>query len=518
MNRRRTCLLLVAAAVAGAAAAIAPATVASAQRAVTVRKFSVAIASDPRSMGDGGTWVFSNGRRDHGMYSLSNPKQIELSFGNSEVGGEVVFVAPHGKRLTPGFYPWAGDYPFHDPSDPGIYLIWENACSNNGGWFDIDRIRFSERGRLKRLAMTFGHHCDGNTHGFNGEIRIGPGAHRKDATVLPERRLWVPIEVGAEAWASRIHVVPLRRDVTLEGIGVRGPHRDDFVFDAGDCNESETLRRRGCTAKVRFVPRAGGPRSATLRVRAGGRQRSILEGLGLASRSTLDMTKEPGPAGGEPKTWFFSSVGGDFFRGWRFPDRGMETEVITAGDVGPRWYLTFSSTEDLRPGRRYEVPAAGDEVVNYMSISGDGGCSQETGWFTVDDFGFRKNGYGHYFDLDFEHHCDNADAALTGSYGFRVPTGETVEPTAVKGLRIRRRGATAKVTWKGSSSDDVSYYFLRYAVARRQQDALAGYPGYAGPRTSARLRGLPRRGKLNVAVYVVDDAGNVGGPTRASSR
>lgn len=506
-----------AAVVAGGAAAIAPATVSSAQKVIPVRKFSVAIASDPRSMGDGGTWVFRNGRRDHSMYSLSSPKQIELGFGNDEVGGRLVFVAPHERRLKPGFYQWAQGYPFQDPSAPGIALTWGNACSNDGGWFDIDRVRFSERGRLKRLAMTFGHHCDGNTHGFNGEIRVGPGAHRKDATVLPERRLWVPIEVGAESWSSRIHVVPLRRGVTLEAIGVRGPHRHDFVFEPDGCSEGETLRPRGCTAKVRFVPRAGGPRSATLRVLAGGRHRSIIEGLGLASRSTLTMTKEPGPAGGDPEAWSFSTVHGDFFRGWRFPGRGMETEVITAGDAGPRWYLTFSSTADLRPGQRYEVPAAGDEV-NYMSISGDGACSDETGWFTVDDFGFRKNGYGHYFDLDFEHHCDNADAALTGSYGFRVPTGETVEPEAVKGLRIRRRGATAKVTWKASSSDDVSYYFLRYSSARRLQDALAGYPGYAGSRTSARLRDLPRRGKLNVAVYVVDDAGNIGGPTRASSR
>lgn len=515
MNRRRTSLLLAAAVVAGGATAIVPATVSSAQKAITVRKFSVAIASDPRSMGDGRTWTFRNGRRGHAMYSMSNPRKIELGFGDDEVGGRLEFVAPHEKRLKPGFYQWAQNYPFQDPSAPGISLTWDTACSNSGGWFDIDRIRFSERGRLKRLAMTFGHHCDGSIHSFNGEIRIGPGAHRKDAVVLPERPLWVPIEVGSESWETRMYVVPLRRNVTLEGIGTHGPHRGDFVFDSHGCSEGETLRRRGCTARVRFAPETGGPRTAALRVRAGGRQRAILEGLALASRSTLTMTKEPGPAGGEPKSWSFSTVRGDFFRGWRIADRGLETEVITAED--DHWYLAFSSTAGLLPGRRYEVPGAGDEV-NYMSISGDGGCSQETGWFTVDDFGFRRNGYGHYLDLDFEHHCDNADAALTGSYEFRVPTGETVEPAAVKGLRVRRNGTRAKVTWKASSSGDVAYYFVRYAVARRVQDTMSGYPGYAGSRTSATLRGLPRRGKLRVAVYVVDQAGNIGGPTTLRGR
>jgi hypothetical protein len=515
----RTLLILV-----GVTASLLPLHQAKSQVPTRIPKFSLTLVSDP---GDfilqGATWVFANGdRRDSKLLRYDKGREsVKLSFGGGTQGGWLQFAAPPGRKLNPNFYDDAQRTAFRAAGHPGIDVsTGSRACSQISGWFDIKVIRFGSDGSIRRLWMTFEQHCEGALSALYGELRIGRGSHSSDAAVLPDRPSWPDVEVGAKSWELPVYVVPLRRGVEVASVVRRGSHRDDFMILENSC-PGRTLRRGvGCGLVLTFAPQRGGPRSSKLIVREGDRSHHVvLEGMAVPGTSRLTMDSEPGDYVGQGKSWQFSALAGDLFWSWTISDFGVETWIDTT--EGTAWFLDFGAPGGLQQGAHYaDAKRYGfSDGAPGMGVSGEHrGCSRVTGNFTVNQLGFRPNGLRHYYSITFEQHCEGREAALTGTIDYRAPIGETDPPAPVSAVRIQREGGRATVRWSPSTDLDFSYYIVRYRVGGRAPGGpLGGYRGGVSREESVTLRYLPRSRKVSVSVFTVDEAGNIGGPTRETS-
>ena len=160
------------------------------------------------------------------------------------------------------------------------------------------------------------------------------------------------------ALASDAHTVTVRNGGTASGViatTLSGPHPDDFWVRTNGCNATTLTVGAQCSIEVLFVPRDGGPRSATLTVRSGA---SVVT-VSLGGNGTFDPRLIPSPS-------MVTTRGVSVVYGVGFPPGDTFTVVVLGTDV------TLEGTADATGVFRAPLEAAGVLPLGAYTLHVDG--------------------------------------------------------------------------------------------------------------------------------------------------
>ncbi len=86
---------------------------------------------------------------------------------------ETDFAGPSSSPLTPGEYLNAQRYPFQPPGTPGLSVYGAGrGCNTLTGNFDVLKAVYSGTGALQAFSANFEQHCEGQSPGLFGWVRI----------------------------------------------------------------------------------------------------------------------------------------------------------------------------------------------------------------------------------------------------------------------------------------------------------------------------------------------------------
>ena len=423
------------------------------------------------------------------------------------------FAPPAGQALHPGLYTHAQRAVFREPGHPGIDISGDGrGCNNTSGRFDVKDIAFSGGG-VTRLWLTWEQNCDGSGPMF-GEVRITTPAPPSNLIVAP-RILWPPqIEVGGSDMSIPItYFNTTNTAVQLASASVTGLDPQDFPIDSNSCQGVLLSPGKSCQLFVHFEPSSPGPRLATASLKdvRGRTYATALDGFGYGGRTRLVMHSDPGDYIGQGQDWSYDPAQATFTMGG-----ASDRALLSVQAIPERWQAWFEtpSGQTLAPGLYPNAQSYAYDPGVYpgIAVSGGGrGCSEYTGWFNVSHVALDPfDGTPTELALAFEQHCDGASAALHGIVEYHNPIGDSIPTGPVTALSLMRSARRTTVQWSNPRDADFSYVVVRYLASTYAPGSpTTGIPAYAGPGTSAVVRGIPSSVPITVAVWAVDSAGNV---------
>ena len=266
-------------------------------------------------VGDSGTWVLGDipryvTSRDFTVTTTTTANRIDVHAERFGERYDLTFAARSGQRLTTGLYQNAVGPDAGQAARPGLRIAANSrGCNLETGRFDVKDLVTSSTGALQRLWVTFHQVCDNHVPTLFGEIRIGaPGPSA--AHVVSPRVVWWPATYpNRTAYPIPITEVPVTflatgtEPVTVARSAVTGIDAADFPILADGCTGRTLAPGAKCAVRVAFKPSGVGPRYATLSIddSRGGGQRVTLNGAGIAGRTRLEVTSEPGDFVGQGK-------------------------------------------------------------------------------------------------------------------------------------------------------------------------------------------------------------------------
>jgi hypothetical protein len=476
---------------------------------------TVTMLSDPGDYIGGGVarMYFS----DNASITLSGDAEyltVHVSGGNMGDSFQLVFAAPPGEDLHPGYYPDAQRAPFREFGHPGIDIFGDGrGCNEIGGRFDVKAIGVRPDRSVSLLWLTYEQHCENGKEALFGEVRLAVPTTPGDLLLMNRYLWWPDIDLGAAGTAVPVWAVNVgSTNLSITGTRVAGLNKDDFDIRLDQCSGTTLMPGEFCPIFMRFVPAAAGPRVAQLDVRTdnGIHRSTFLDGSGLGGRTRLVMHSDPGDYIGQGLDYDYT------------PDNAILTasgtpNVLHAtidGSDGSDWSVDFAAPpgDILAPGQYLDAkryPFNGNSPG--LDFFGNGrGCNTLTGMFEVSVIAFAPDESPEYFGIRFEQHCEGLDPALHGILEYRVPTGDTMPPDPIADLVVSRSGGRADVSWTNPGDADLAFVLVRYLQGGAAPGAPNGsFYAYAGTGASARISGLAPARSLVVAVWAVDTSGNV---------
>jgi hypothetical protein len=427
------------------------------------------------------------------------------------------FAAPPGQKLHPGLYTKAQRAAFRESGHPGLDIYGSGrGCNTVAGSFDVKDLRTTSSGAISRVWLTYEQHCEGGTAALFGEVQVGASTTPPLLTV-PSVVAWPDTFVGAGSTTIPLTVVnDGTSSLSLSPAQVFSWASTDFVIRDDGCGGVTLAPGDACQVYVRFVPRHAGPRVARLRIATStGIARLItLDGFGIGGRTRLSMTSSAGDYIGQGQTYAYTPANATIGAA------GGRTEItggVNAND-GSWWSVDFvaPSGDILSAGTTYNATRAGFSGSGAgMDISGDGrGCNTITGTFKVNAISVAIDGTLRYVSISFTQHCEGAAPALTGTFDYRLPTGDVTPPAQVSGAAGTKSsdGKTATISWTNPPDSDYSATIVRYLRA----PYAPGTPNMGILASAARNTkvtiAMTAGSPVTAAIWTVDTHGNASAP------
>lgn len=424
---------------------------------------------------------------------------------------QLIFQAPRGRSLRPGFYDKATDYPAAEPR-PGMKI---SACDYPivDMHFEIREFRRQPNGVVDRLWLLFHEECPSGPR--SGEIRIG--LDTSAARVEPSTTRWSPTYPGEPGTALPVRLrAGTAADLQVSGVAVVGPDADAFTVLEDPCTgahlpaESWDGGVHACDVLVRFTPTRSGPHTARLSFSTSqGLLHSTLEGLGRPGQTEWSMTSDGEPIGNGASYEFtprtrpqIGCVGGP---------RAVECHAYDQ-PTHQGFYATLSagSGDVLVPGS-YRADHSGAYRPS-MAVERSGySCRQYSGSFDVHQVAYAAHDPSELLRLDasFVQYCDEYPEALSGRIRYQA-SGDTSAPGRVSDLVATRSGGSATLTWTNPDDTDHAGTVVRYLPGRTAPPRpVTGIGAYTGTGTGATIRGLDPDATYTFAVFTYDASGNL---------
>ena len=190
----------------------------------------------------------------------------------------LTFAAPQGTPLAVGSYERAERTPFRASGRPGIDIYGDGrGCNQQSGRFEVRDLARDAGGKITRMHLLYEQHCEGGVPALFGEVRIGMPT---PTGLVPESSSLTWPDTAPGAAATTVPVTLRNRAasaVGVTGVALRGADAGSFLVRADECTGAVVAAGDLCEVFVRFVPKAAGPRTATLIVTDGaGRVRRVL--------------------------------------------------------------------------------------------------------------------------------------------------------------------------------------------------------------------------------------------------
>jgi hypothetical protein len=437
---------------------------------------------------------------------------LDIRVSNEVDSFQLAFQPPTGTRFEPRLYDKALD-PVPDAVHPGISVggNGHGCTSGTPGRFDVKDIGFGASGEIDHLWLTFEERCYDGT--LSGEVRYRMPA--PDAEVAPVERAVLFQDQSPRIADPPVHVwiaglSPSEQPVT--GVAVGGPDATDFVIGSNGCTDVTLSDGKLCALTLRFKPKGGGPRVATLGISDGSgvTTRVALDGYGIRGRSTAEFQSDPGDFVG-----YGRSIAYTIRKAWigGYGDSASSVAAsATDRRTGESWVGHFEVPrgQSLVVGRRYDARRDVDSGAGMDVDHGNRGCNQLSGWFELGQFDLNPDGTVSDFRVSFEQHCEFQAPALRGTFEVRIPVGDLTAPPAVRGFTARREDGRIALSWTDPPVRDLSYVAIRFVSGGAAPvDANSGILAFAGRGGSAVIDGVTTSA-MSIAAFPVDDAGNLG--------
>ena len=166
--------------------------------------------------------------------------------------------------------------------------VGNRSCNGIFGRYELREFELAPDGKPTRLWLIYEAFCDSYTDASFGEIRFNARVPEAQSHVAPGIVRWPVIE--ARGRTTEVPVSYLG-SAPVASVAVAGAHPGDFALDPSGCASSAGP----CDVRVRFVPTAGGERTATLRFTdtAGGVHETTLEGYAHGGTNAADVELVP---------------------------------------------------------------------------------------------------------------------------------------------------------------------------------------------------------------------------------
>lgn len=421
--------------------------------------------------------------------------ELAISVDSDSDWFQIDFEVPKGRTLSE-LDSYSGATGFNSPTQPGMSVSGNGVgCLDNRSSFTIREAAFGEGGEVLRLAIDLLQYCSNATGAVFGAVRINSDIPLEDPD--PHAVASAPGTVfGGENVtldAAQSYQLPSSSNLTYRWVQVAGP----AVTLTGANAEKATF-------VAPYVQPGGEQLEFELRVSDNaGRHAEDRVSVQVLSKSgaqtALFFRSEPGDYIGQGKTTRHLPT-----------DGRMEVTKSSAGGFQiffeqARPFLLFFEPpqgQELQAGTYAGAESLGgrDPSRPGLDVAGDGrGCNEVTGQFVVRHIQWNASGEPAAFAVDFEQHCEGAEAALFGTalFNYAPTTGLPVAKAGADQLAVARRG----VALDGSTSTaDGS---LRHYIWRQ----LAGTPvvlsGADGSRPT--FTAPATAGLLSFQLLVVDD-------------
>ncbi len=424
---------------------------------------------------------------------------------------QLIFQAPKGRSLRPGFYDKAMDYPAPEPR-PGMEI---SGCdySDVDMHFEIREFQRQPNGTVDRLWLLFHEECPSGPR--SGEIRIG--LDTSIAQVEPSTTRWSPTYPSEPGTTLPVRLrAGTGADLQVSGVSVVGPDADAFTVLEDPCTGADLpaqnwdLGVHACDVRVRFTPTRSGPHTARLRFSTSqGLLHSTLEGMSRPGQTEWSMTSDGEPIGGGVSHQFTPAT-----RPQMGCVSGPRTVRCHAYDQPTQkgYYARLSAgTGDVLVPGSYSDNDSGD-YRPWMVVDRSGySCRQYTGSFDVHQVAYASHDPSELlrFDASFVQYCDDYSEALRGRIRYQA-SDDTSAPARVSDLAATRSGGSATLTWANPSDPDHAGTVVRYLPGRTAPPRpVTGIGSYTGTGTSATIRGLAADATYTFAVFTYDESGNV---------
>jgi len=448
-----------------------------------------------------------------GMMAVSeSPDLLSVTVERGESSRhQLIFQAPKGRQLIPGFYDKAMDYPAPEPR-PGMEI---SRCdySDVDMHFEIREFQRQPNGVVDRLWLLFHEECPSGPR--SGEIRIGLDTHI--AQVEPSTTRWSPTYPSEPGTALPVRLrAGTGADLQVSGVSVVGPDADAFTVLEDPCTGADLPAQNwyggvhACDVRVRFTPTRSGPHNARLRFSTSqGLLHSTLEGMSRPGQTEWLMTSDGEPIGNSASYQFTPATR---------PQMGCVS--------GPRTVRCHAYDQPTQKGYYARLSAGTGDVLVPGSYRDDDSGSYRP-WMVVDRSGYSCRKYTGSFDVhqvayashdpsellrldaSFVQYCDDYAEALRGRIRYQV-SDDTSAPGRVSDLAATRSGASATLTWANPADTDHAGTVVRYLPGRTAPpQPVTGIGAFTGTGTSATVRGLDPDATYTFAVFTYDESGNV---------
>jgi len=324
------------------------------------------------------------------------------------------FTAPYRASLKPGYYYGAGDYPFHDFTQPGFSIYPGGEHSTK---FEVKRIIYGPDFTIISFWATFEQIDSGDFYSpWKGEIKFNA-----DATGEPTNQFPIAY-AGPDLRITLSTVARLEGRVDDDGFPEFSSLTAQWTLGVGPGPVTFSNPHAASTSASFSVP---GEYTLHLTVFDGEYYRTddvTLVVLDPAFVTSLSMTSDPGDYIGEGLKYDFDQLEGSY-SAYRNPFHGVTVEYRSDGQ---RWNLDF-----VAPGLAPLGKGMYANIESYpwqdsdrpgMRVTGNGNGEGNflTGWFEVKEVIYGINGEVVSFWATFEQHREGVLPALRGEVRFNV--------------------------------------------------------------------------------------------------
>jgi hypothetical protein len=515
---RRLRSSLIAALAAGAAISSSAVAAAAVGPAVAGPRFVVTMFSDHGDyIGAGVPQEFDQTNAAIGGSLSASGISLSVSGGTSGTDWTLDVDPARGATLKVGYYRGAQRAVFRTAGHPGLDISGDGrGCNTVSGAFDVRDLAISNSA-ITRLDLLYEQHCEGSPRALFGEIQIG---EPRPAGLIPASRsiTWPAMGKGASGTPAPLYIRnPSAKSIQVGTAALVGLAAPEFHVALNSCSGTTLAPGDSCAMYIGFTAKTQGPQTARLRVPLGASTYQVqLDAPVTVGTTSLTMASQSGDYIGQGETYNFTTANSAF-------SVSASTAGLAAGINGPGgagW------TVEMYPGdgqilavgnypnaTRYPFNGTG----NGLDVSGEGrGCNTLTGSFTVKQivFSATDNSLQH-FDGTFVQHCEGATPALTGELKFKWAPVIT-PPPGVGQLHVTSSSGVLGVTWVNPTVSRFRYTVVRVEPSGAPAGVapFAGLSAYAGIGKSVKVHGLIIGHRYTVAVFTVDQYGNVSSPAR----
>ena len=302
---------------------------------------------------------------------------------------------------------------------------------------------------------------------------------------------------------------PSSAAVAVSSVAVTGPHATDFPLRQNNC-PATLAAGASCLVYVGFTPHAPGPRHAALRLTTGAGELTVsLDGQGALGQSdwTIDIDYAETTRTDERFVLTSASIGGPY----EFRTQGF-------GADGTIWQASFdlAGNSTFQSGGHYTYTP--DRTGLLMSFSrGNAGCEIDQATVNVSDIAFTgPDNDLDRFRLTMAVHCRSSSPyTVRGTLRFRDRTDRSA-PAVVTGVQATRANGQATVSWTNPVDQGLAGVLVRWYPGGNAPGATnAGEFAYYGTGQQVTVP-VPATGPVTVALWAVDQAGNVSALTSAT--